>query len=123
MRRALRSFVCAWLACQLAGFTAAPLVLRFGPAAFDATSGDACCPGVAPGQVCPMHHTKEGAATCVLRNACGSSPAGLLTLIGTPGLLPASPIVDSLVRCDLVPSTLAPASARTERPESPPPRA
>ena len=31
---------------------------------------DKCCPGMLPGQICPMHHTKEGKRTCKMRSAC-----------------------------------------------------
>jgi hypothetical protein len=110
MRSMLRLFASAWLLCQLTGLIAAPVA--------------ACCPGVAPGQVCPMHHTREGAKHCVMRSDCGSSTAALLTLIGGVGLVPppvafAGPFV--VATPALRPAF--PAIARAERPEAPPPRA
>jgi hypothetical protein len=125
MRPLLRSLASVWLACQLAGFAAAPLAVCLGPAApAVADVEDACCPGIAPGQMCPMHHTREGTRHCVLRNACASSSAALLTLFGGLGLMP--PSAESLTVFAVSPLASAPSSERIVRadlPESPPPRA
>jgi hypothetical protein len=85
---------------------------------------DDCCPGVAPGQVCPMHHTKEGQRKCVVRGACASSTAALITLSGGLGL-PAH-ASDAGVSQRAAGAIFLSASSTLSRlapPESPPPRA
>ncbi|HEX3702126.1 MAG TPA: hypothetical protein VHU82_02270 [Vicinamibacterales bacterium] len=121
----LRAIASGWLVCQLAGLSAAPISVWMGPVEVVASAGDDCCPGVAPGQVCPMHHTREGAKHCVMRGDCASPTAALLTLVGGLGLMP--PHVRSLTdplaangRALLPAPTVI---ARDELPESPPPRA
>ena len=76
----LRLATAAWLACQMAAMVGAPVVLHAMPSIAAAASDEDCCPGVAPGQVCPMHHTKAGARHCAIRSACGSQDAALLPL-------------------------------------------
>jgi hypothetical protein len=125
MRPMLRAIAAAWLVCQLAGLIAAPISVWMGAVEAVASAGDDCCPGVAPGQVCPMHHTREGAKHCVMRGDCAASTAALLTLVGGVGLAPPHilSLADPLAASG---SALLPAStaiARAELPESPPPRA
>lgn len=123
VRRRLSWVVCIWLACQLAGVAAAPL--SFCCRAVPMTDDDeVCCPGLLPGQVCPMHHKREGERTCKMRDACGRADAGLVALAGIVGLLPdATVAVKAFAVSDPV-LTIAPSAiARAYRPESPPPRA
>jgi hypothetical protein len=125
MRPILRALACAWVCCQMAGVAAGPLAVYFGPAEVVASSEDACCPGVAPGQVCPMHHTREGKKQCVMRSACASSTAALLTLVGGVGVLP-SPVsapADLSGVTGRAPRLARSAIARSELPDPPPPRA
>ncbi len=114
--------VVAWLVCQAAAVASAPFALwQSGPTI---AVEDDCCPGVAPGQVCPMHHTKEGQRKCVLRGACASSSAALIALSGGLGL-PAHTGATSVARAanGLVVFTAPDTLTRLARPESPPPRA
>ena len=124
MRPMLRALASAWLVCQLAGLIAAPVAMCVNPAEAAASAEDACCPGVAPGQVCPMHHTREGAKHCVMRSACASGTTALLTLVGGVGLLPSltSSAVDTLAQSGAAPRLASATIARAELPESPPPR-
>jgi hypothetical protein len=123
VRRRLSWVVCIWLACQVAGVVAAPLAFccRAVPVADD---DEICCPGLLPGQICPMHHKREGDRTCKMRDACSRADAGLVALAGVVGLLPDATIAVSAfavggpVRA-IVPSAIS----RAYRPESPPPRA
>jgi hypothetical protein len=121
----LRSLAWAWLICQLTGFVAAPVAVSFGAMQVAEDTGDHCCPGLAPGQACPMHHNRAEAKTCVMRSACSPSPAALVTLMGGLGLIPPASAValTAFVAGDvaLIPSTAA--IARSKRPDSPPPRA
>lgn len=124
MRPTLRYVACAWLVCQLAGFAAAPIAVGQSRSAAGTDSRESCCPGVAPGQACPMHRTATGAKTCVMRNACAPSPSVMLTLLGGLGLLPPlTSTLTALVAGDVPPSDPSAAIARAELPESPPPRA
>ena len=82
-----------------------------------------CCPGTQPGQVCPMHHVREGVRTCAMRGPCSASDAALLSLVGVLGLPPvARGVLDVAPIAEPV-STFADAEmTRSELPESPPPR-
>jgi len=123
VRRRLSWVVAFWLACQVAGVVAAPLAFccRSMPAADD---DEQCCPGLLPGQICPMHHRREGEPTCKMRDACGRADAALVSLAGVVGLLPApTPVVSAFETGDRLTAIAASAIARTHRPESPPPRA
>lgn len=124
VRRRLPWMVGAWLLCQAAAAASAPLALCCRPASDLAVADEECCPGVAPGQVCPMHHTKEGGRKCVMRSACASNDAALLSLSGIVGLTSRESfsISDRTLWASIAPmqpNTLA----RASRPESPPPRA
>jgi hypothetical protein len=120
VRRHLAWIAGAWLLGQVAAIAAAPLALHRATAV---GVEDDCCPGVAPGQVCPMHHTREGKRTCEMRNACSSDNAALLSLAGGTGL-PAT--ANSIVVRDSAVDRIAPVPsitlARSDRPDSPPPR-
>ena len=82
MRPMLRALASAWLVCQLAGLIAAPVAMCVNPAEAAASAEDACCPGVAPGQVCPMHHTRER-----LRKAGVVDSQGLRSLSGGESII------------------------------------
>ena len=118
VRRLLRSIAWCWLVCQLIA-VAAPLALCCPAFGIDDPS---CCPGVGPGQFCPMHHSREGDRSCRMQNACGHHDSELLTLTAA-GVLPPvasvgsiSSIIESIRQA--APSTLS----RAERPDLPPPR-
>jgi hypothetical protein len=123
VRRRLSWLVGAWLLCQIANVAAAPLTFCCQNVA-TAGDEDKCCPGLLPGQVCPMHHTKEGVRTCKMRASCSGSDASLVALASALGSMPLSTSVVSVFELG-DPARTAPASAilRTARPESPPPRA
>jgi hypothetical protein len=122
-RRHLAWMVCGWLLCQVASVAAAPLAFccKDIPAA---DPDDKCCPGMLPGQICPMHHTREGVKTCKMRNACAQSDAALIGLAG--GLATLSPPTAAVSIFDsgtTVPQIAPSAILRAHVPESPPPRA
>jgi hypothetical protein len=123
VRRRLSWLVGVWLLCQIANLGAAPLTFCCQNVA---TAGDEekCCPGLLPGQVCPMHHIREGEPTCKMRSVCTGTDAALVALPGRLGAMPASTAAVSIFdlgdRGRLTPPS---AIARTGRPESPPPRA
>jgi hypothetical protein len=126
VRRRLPWIVGLWLTCQLAGISAAPLAFCCQrPASID--DEEECCPGLAPGQICPMHHVRKGdrkEPTCKMRDACAQSDAGLVSLAGGVGLLPhATSSVSNFAIGDAVVAAAPSAICRAYRPESPPPRA
>ena len=71
-----------------------------------------------------MHHTKEGERTCKMRSVCAGTDASIVALAGGLGALPVATAAVSTFELGDLPR-LAPPSAilRTDRPESPPPRA
>jgi hypothetical protein len=121
VRHRLSCVIGLWLVCQLAGLTSGPLSVAGTIASAQKCT---CPPGTASGGACPMHHTREGARECVLKSGSSSSDATLLSLVGTLGLMPAAQTIDALPIADqFVLPTDALAIARSDRPESPPPRA
>src|SRR5256885_13429799 len=123
VRRRLSWVVAFWLVCQVAGVVAAPLALccRSTPAADD---DERCCPGLLPGQICPMHHRREGERTCKMRDACSRADASLVALAGIVGLLPDATLCVRAFPIGHPLRAVAPSAiARACRPESPPPRA
>jgi hypothetical protein len=124
LRHWVRRLATAWLFSQAMAIAAAPVVLWAAPATAAVTPDEDCCPGLAPGQVCPMHHTKAGARHCAMRSACGRQDAALLTLAGlisVPSRAASAPA--DTVRPEHVPATIERPVLRAISPESPPPRA
>jgi hypothetical protein len=122
VRRRLSWLVGAWLLCQIANVSAAPLTFCCQNVA---TAGDdeKCCPGLLPGQICPMHHTKEGERTCKMRSMCAGTDASLVPLAGGLGAMPQPTLVVSAFDLGDRPAPMPQtALLRTDRPESPPPR-
>jgi len=122
VRRRISWVVSVWLACQVAGVVAAPLAFCCRTVQVD--DDEACCPGLLPGQMCPMHHKREGERTCKMRDACNRTDAGLVALAGVVGLLPETTAVVSTFGVGDSPRAAVPSAiSRACRPESPPPRA
>jgi hypothetical protein len=122
VRRHLSWLIGVWLVCQVAGVAAAPVTFccKDVPSSHD---DEECCPGLLPGQVCPMHHTTAGKRECKMRNACAPSDAALMALAGSIGVLPSTTsVVNPFDLGDLARPVASIAIGRTDRPESPPPR-
>src|SRR5262245_2933645 len=120
--RRLSWLICGCLACQLAGYVAAPFALCCEDPAASVLPD--CCEAAAPGQTCPMHHNVDpGDRTCKMRNACARADSALLTLSGGLGVMP-TPTSDviAFTAGDQLTAAAASATARTLCPESPPPR-
>jgi hypothetical protein len=123
VRRRLPWLICTWLTFQIAGVAAAPIMFccKDVPTAEDE---ETCCAGLAPGQLCPMHHKTAGKSECKMRNACAPADAMLVALAGGVGVLPrATTIVNAFDPGDVVVPSVPTAIARSSSPESPPPRA
>jgi len=110
--------------CQIASIAAAPLAFccKDAPAMSDE---EECCPGILPGQLCPMHHkVAPGKNDCKMRSICSPADAMLVALAGGVGVLPpATAVVNTFDPGDVVAPMAPTALARSSRPESPPPRA
>jgi hypothetical protein len=122
----LRSVAAVWVACQLAGVVAAPLAMRFAPAPESDNHATKCvCPGIVPGQTCPMHHTtRSDGRECLMRSASGPDEVVLLSLVGTFGLLQnLSRSLVTLQYFEPISATTPSAIARIDPPDAPPPRA
>jgi hypothetical protein len=130
VRANLRAVVAAMLLGQLAGFALLPAAL----CCTRETSGSGiqvsaherkpCCPGMAPGQVCPMHRAESQKQQNGPRLRCAPDSGSPLALIGLLGILSAPPTADA----DVAPAGVVSISA-FDRPtgeitvHSPPPRA
>ena len=123
VRRRVSWLVGVWLLCQAANIAVAPITFCCQNVA-TAGEDEKCCPGLLPGEICPMHHTKEGERTCKMRASCSNSDASIVALAGGLGAVPIATAVVSAFELGESPRP-APHSAilRTARPESPPPRA
>jgi hypothetical protein len=99
------------------------VALPLAAAARIVTSADECCPGVAPGQTCPMHHSREAARTCRVSNACSASGAfaWLFGIVGLP--VPTAPLSTAPVVVRAAGLTAAPLLSLSLVPDAPPPRA
>ena len=120
-RRHLAWLVGGWLACQFAGIAAAPVMLWRVAATHE---GEVCdCP-LAPGAVCPMHHTLKHDGTCKMRNAFGGSAEALLALAGGNGVLPPNTVhVNVFQPGEVVGMPATVSISRAFVPDAPPPRA
>jgi hypothetical protein len=120
LRRHLVWVVCGWLACQLVGVAAAPIML-WGATAHD---DQECSCAIAPGQTCPMHHNGKHDTTCKMRNASGGAEAALFAQAGGLGVLPTPTASVSAFHPGAAVGTEAPfVISRPLVPEAPPPRA
>ncbi len=119
MRRCLRALAGAWLACQIVA-VASPLTLFSDALGIDQAS---CCPGVAPGEMCPMHHKAAGdRTTCKMESACGHHDAALLTILAV-GVLPAMPSgAAPTLPIEFISSRRTDARSRIVHPDLPPPK-
>jgi len=124
VRTRVRVAAAAWLVCQLAAVGAAPILLHWTRPGVVAAAGDEdCCPGVAPGQVCPMHHTKAGIRHCVMRNACAPDSVALIALAGLLSVPRTSSVTTAAASVQIVSPAVETPVLRVDAPDSPPPRA
>ena len=139
-RRHLPSVAVLGLFIQLSGSAISALALCCpSPAAKVAQDEHACCKGLEPGQVCPLHgkaaaptapaaghhHNptpKPADDSCAMTNACKVPDLALLSIIGT-GILPAPVSLGVEFESAPVASVVVPPLARDLVPDTPPPRA
>jgi hypothetical protein len=119
MRRFLRSLAGVWIACQLLA-AASPLTLFSDDFGIDQA---ACCPGVGPGQMCPMHHKSAGdPSTCRMESACAHHDTALLAIMATGALPPAAVVVTASSDTAPIVATSVSTRSRAASPDLPPPR-
>jgi hypothetical protein len=119
MRRFLRSIACTWIACQLMA-VASPLALACDAFGIDQVT---CCPGIGPGQICPMHHKTAGDRnTCKMESTCGHHDTMLLTIMAIGILPPSSVAIASSSTTARVDALTASTLSRAFVPDLPPPR-
>ena len=121
----MRLVASLWLAGQLASFVAAPIAVYASPAIAPLHDDARCCPGLEPGQECPMHHGREGGARCHLSPVCSHDGDALILIVGTLAFAPLSSLsssFDPVVRSEAVAASAASPLYRTLSPDLPPPR-
>jgi hypothetical protein len=134
-RSHMRSAVAATLLLQLAAYLALPTALccesqhemASASAVRDASPAKACCPGMAPGQFCPMHSgsssraRSKDASDCRIKCARGSDLAVPIQAFVGPLATPI-PVDPVLAPGDVVSLPSIDTAGETPKPTSPPPR-
>lgn len=121
LRRALGPIAVAWLLCQGATLTAAPVVFWLNPA--EGVLECTCAHG--DHAICPMHHRPAADSTlCLMRSANDSGAATLTSLLSGVGIVPAPAqvVAPASTPAVVVRETTTP-SLRPAAPDPPPPRA
>ena len=84
---------------------------------------ESCCPGLLPGQMCPMHHrSATDRSTCKMESACAHHDAALLTLLAVGVLTAPAPSIHAGSRTEAIPVMALPTAARATHPDAPPPK-
>ncbi len=135
IRRRLARVGALWLCCQFAFVVSASAFDCRVPSSVAAMEDDACCEGMAPGQMCPMHKHRPGAGhgskqqtspspaktDCTMKDACLPSDA-LLSLSTSEGLVPTTVTIQDQPLTSPLLELLVAAQTHVEWPDSPPPR-
>jgi hypothetical protein len=105
MRRHLSLIAATWLIFQIGVSAVSPFTNCGIAASQAAVDDDDCCKGMAPGQMCPLHHHRHSAAPA-LRCGCGSIDPALISLTFGLGVMPPPVSVDvTLVSIPVLPTT------------------
>jgi hypothetical protein len=122
--RLVRCVASAWLVVQLLALAAAPFAVCAHATEHAGAHNMKCCPGILPGQICPMHHEREGGRTCTMTSPCRGADAALVSLLAFAGAVPLAPasIAPAMSTVSFHLSTTTPI-ARSTIPDPPPPRA
>ncbi len=136
VRRRVSLVALVWLLSHVAtiGVSFAGLCCAPAPAAVSDGDEDACCAGLAPGQMCPLHkhgsHESNrrvppppGPDSCAMRSGCDSSAITLTAVTLGLGLLPEVTVVSAEAGVLIVSLTTTSPLARSILPDLPPPRA
>jgi hypothetical protein len=133
IRRHLFPIGIVWLMFQSGVLAASPFLdCCSSTASQAAVEDDACCKGMAPGQICPLHKHRHAPPTQshhddvagpVLRCGCGSIDPALISLAFGLGVLPAPVSVDVTLVSSSVPPQAFERSSAARALDPPPPRA
>jgi hypothetical protein len=122
MRRHLSLVAAALLVFQVSVLAVSPFGVCSSVTAQAAVDDDECCKGMAPGQMCPLHHHRQAAGPS-LRCGCGSIDPGLISLTFGLGVLTSPVSVDVILVSIAVPSTTPHVVSAARSLDPPPPRA
>jgi len=133
VRRHLTAIGIGCLLFQAAGFAMAPFAVCCAVASQAAVDDDACCKGMAPGQMCPLHkhrqaskqiaHHDAAPSGSAIRSSCAPVDPALIAFAFGLGILP-EPISLNVIALSIpVPTEHAAAVHRSRSLDPPPPRA
>jgi hypothetical protein len=122
MRRHLSVIAATWLVFQISVLAVSPFAVCCSVTAQAAVDDDECCKGMAPGQMCPLHHHRHSAGPA-LRCGCGSIDPALISLTFGLGVMPSPVSVDVTLVSTPVPQSTVHALYRAGSLDPPPPRA
>jgi hypothetical protein len=111
-----------WLVFQISVLAVSPFGVCCSVTAQAAVDDDECCKGMAPGQMCPLHHHRHSAGPS-LRCGCGSIDPALISLTFGLGVMPSPVSVDVTLVSTPVPQSTVHALYRAGSLDPPPPRA
>jgi hypothetical protein len=122
-----------WLLFQAASFAISPLASCCIAASQAAVDDDACCKGMAPGQMCPLHkhrqaptntaHHDEAPSGGAMRNGCSPVDPAFVSFAFGLGILP-EPVSLAVIAVSIpVPAGHGTAIRRSRSLDPPPPRA
>ncbi len=133
LRRHLSAVGMMWLLFQVTSFAVSPFVSCCVPASHAALDDDACCKGLAPGQMCPLHkhrqapkqtdHHDEAPSRCAMRSGCAQVDPALIAFAFGLGILPEPVSLDVIAVSIPVPTGHTTAIHRSGSLDPPPPRA
>jgi hypothetical protein len=133
VRRHLTAIGTACLLFQAVAFAVSPFASCCAVAAQAKVDDDACCKGMAPGQMCPLHkhrqppkdktHHDGNPSRCALRSACAPVDPALIAFAFGLGILPEPTSLNVIAASIPVQTGHANAIKRSRSLDPPPPRA
>jgi hypothetical protein len=133
VRRHLTAIGISCLLFQAVGFAMSPIAICCAVASQAPVDDDACCKGMAPGQMCPLHkhrqapkdtvHHDEAPSRSAVRSSCAPVDPALISFAFGLGILPAAVSVDVITVSIPVPASHATVTDRSRSLDPPPPRA
>lgn len=133
IRRHLTAIGISCLLFQAAGFAMSPIAICCAVALRAAADDDACCKGMGPGQMCPLHkhrqapkdtaHHDEAPSRSAVRSSCAPVDPALLSFAFGLGILPEAVSLDVIAVSISVPADHLTVIPRSRSLDPPPPRA
>jgi hypothetical protein len=136
-RRQLGRIGLVWLVCQSTALAMSPYAICCMPATQAAVDDDACCKGMAPGEMCPLHKhgqqqkdnrdhdqsSDDASNSCAVRDACPPVQQALILVGFAPGILPEPVSVHVNLVSIRVPAQRVISVSQSRSLDPPPPRA